>query len=396
MPTLLEHVREQGQIPFAERPFDALDSLALTQIVYMPMEGLADGGAAATVAQLWAHLTAAYPNAFSDPFQRKRYHFTGACAQAARYAGLAVTGFVNHVDAAQETQFCAATFHLPDGARYVAYRGTDLTLAGWKEDLNMSFQPVPAQAEATAYMDTACGGGPLLAGGHSKGGHLALYAAAHAAPQTQASLARVYSFDGPGVDEATLTGDSYARVSPLVESYIPQSSVVGMLLCYHPVFTVVRSSAIGLLQHDALTWQVHGGAFETVEGLDLGTRVTDEALRQWIDRLTADDRRFLSDTVFRIISTLDGETVDPLVQNLPGSTVKLFSAFRRLEPDTRARARRILGELFTSGASETVRLLLPSTFRRFAETPAAHGAQSAAPAQPGAASDTAASPAPQA
>lgn len=379
MPTLLDHVREQGRVPFAQRPFDALDSLALTQIVYMPMEGL-PGDTTATVASLWARLTQDYPNAFADPFQRKRYYFTGACAQAERYAGLAISAYVNHVDPAQETQFCTATFRLPDGARYVALRGTDLTLAGWKEDLNMSFKPVPAQGEAVAYLNAAAAfGGPLMAGGHSKGGHLALFAAAHAAPETQARLARVYSFDGPGVDQATLTGEGYARVGALMESYIPQSSVVGMLLCYHPVFTVVRSNAIGLLQHDALSWQVRDGAFETVDGLDLGTRMADEALRLWIDRLTPDDRFFLTETVFRIISTLDAETIDPLVQDPAGSTVRMFSAFRRLEPETRVRTRRILGDLFTSGANEAARLLLPGTFRRFVEP------RGAAPAQPGAA-----------
>lgn len=377
MPTLFDYVRDLGHESLAERPFGAPDSLALTQVVYMPMEGLADEGRQTTVAALWAHLRAAYPDSFTDPFQRKRYFFTEACAKAPRFADIRIADYVNHIDPAQETQFCAATFHLPDGSRMVAFRGTDLTLAGWKEDLNMSFKAVPAQAEAVAYVERAARAfdGPLLLGGHSKGGHLSLHAAAHVCADVQARLSRVYSFDGQGVDELTLLGDGYARVSPRVESYIPQSSVVGMLLCYHPVFVVVRSHAIGLLQHDALTWQIREGGFETLDGLDLGTRVADEALRQWIDRLTLDDRRFLTDTVFGIIATLDGETIDPLVQDLTGSTVKLFSAFRRLPPDTRAQTRRLLGELFTSGASEAVRLLLPGTFRR-------GPAEEAAPASP--------------
>lgn len=366
MPTLFDYVRDLGHESLAERPFGAPDSLALTQVVYMPMEGLADEGRQTTVAALWAHLRAAYPDSFTDPFQRKRYFFTEACAKTPRFADIRIADYVNHIDPAQETQFCAATFHLPDGSRMISFRGTDLTLAGWKEDLNMSFKAVPAQAEAVAYVERAARAfdGPLLLGGHSKGGHLSLHAAAHVCADVQARLSRVYSFDGQGVDELTLLGDSYARVSPRVESYIPQSSVVGMLLCYHPVFVVVRSHAIGLLQHDALTWQIREGNFETLGGLDLGTRMADEALRQWIDRLTLEDRRFLTDTVFGIIATLDGETIDPLVQDLTGSTVKLLSAFRRLPPDTRAQTRRLLGELFTSGASEAVRLLLPGTFRR--------------------------------
>ena len=368
MPALAEFVTTYGHLSFDHLPFDAPDSLTLTQIVYMPMEGLADGVGETTVAQLWAHLQSNYPDSFTDPFQRKRYALTGLCAQAARYQDVRIRDYVNDVNPAQETQFCAATFLLPDGSRYIAFRGTDLTIAGWKEDLNMSFRTVPAQEKAVAYVQHAAQGfsDMLVLGGHSKGGHLALYAAAHIDAALQAQLAQVYSFDGPGVDEATLLSEGYARVSPLVQSYIPQSSVVGMLLCYHPVYVVVRSHAIGLWQHDALTWQITGGTFETLEGLDLSTRMADEALRQWIDRLTLEDRRFLTDTTFRVIATLDGDTIDPLVQDLPGSTVKLYSAFRRLEPDTRAQARRLLADLFTSGASEAVRMLLSVTFRRSA------------------------------
>ena len=366
MPNLTDYVSELGNEPFSTRAFDPPDSLALTQLVYMPMEGLIDAGGTVSVAALWAFLAREYPDSFADPFQRKRYYFTEACAQAGRFSPLMMLDYVNHIDATVETQFCAVSFVLPDGARYIAFRGTDLTLAGWKEDLNMSYMPVPAQQEAVEYVTRAAAafGGPLVLGGHSKGGHLALYAAAHVPPEVQARISRVYSFDGPGVDEATLLSQGYAQVSERVESYIPQSSVVGMLLCYHPVFNVVKSTAIGLLQHDALTWQVRDGVFEMLDGLDLGTRLADEALRQWIDRLTVEDRQFLTETTFRVISALDTETIDPLVQDFTASTVKMFGAFRKLEPETRQQARRMLGELFTSGASEAVRLLLPGTFHR--------------------------------
>jgi len=371
MPNLFDHIRKYGAVSFDDRPFDALDSMALTQVVYMPMEGMDLREGQATLADLRAYIDQTWPEKFSDPYQRKRRELTNLCAESARYAGIRLYRYVNHIDPRQETQFCACTFILPFGSRYVAFRGTDLTIAGWKEDLNMSFQPVPAQREAVEYVETAATrfGGELMLGGHSKGGHLAVYAAAHVNAETQARLQCVYSFDGPGVDEDTLAGDGYAGIRERIESYIPQSSVVGMLLCYHPVYRVVKSSSIGLLQHDVLTWQIRDGAFELLDGLDLGTRMTDEALRQWIDRLSLDERRMLTNTVFGLISTLDSETVDPLVQDFPRSSVRLFSAFRRLEPETRSEMRRMLGDLFSSGASEAARVLLPVTFRVFGDLP---------------------------
>lgn len=372
MANLLAYVREFGALPFSAHPFGAVDSLALTQIVYMPMEGLFPSDKPVSVADLGEFLTLEYPDErFADFFQRKRCEFSKVCGKAVRFASLPILDYNSVFDPEKETQFCACTFALPDGNRFIAFRGTDLTVTGWKEDLNMSFEPVPAQREAVNYVERAASAfsGSLLLGGHSKGGHLSLYAAAHAAPEVQRRILCAYSFDGPGVDAETLGGEGYARVKERVASYIPQSSVVGMLLCYHPVYTVVKSTSVGLLQHDALSWQMKNGEFETLQGLDLSTRITDEALRKWIDSLTLEDRRMLTETVFRIISAIDSENLDPLVKDFTGSSLKMFGAVRKLEPERRADMRRLMRELYASGAGEAVRMLLYAVIQRAAESP---------------------------
>ena len=109
MPNLLDYIHETGDRSFRENPFSAPDSLALTQIVYMPMEGLLDGGGAATVRELWAFLARTYPEGLTDPFQRKRYFFTAACAAYDRLGDVTISRYVNHIDAQQETQFCACS-----------------------------------------------------------------------------------------------------------------------------------------------------------------------------------------------------------------------------------------------------------------------------------------------
>lgn len=229
MANIQDHVRRTGGLPLGEKPFDALDGLILTQLVYMPMEGLMDDEAARpTVAQAWAFLKEHVDYEALDVFQQKRYRLFESCAGLERYAGWRMRDYVNEIDAQKEMQFCACTWELPDGRRYVAFRGTDLTIAGWKEDLNMSFMTVPSQQKAAAYVERAARkAGALMLGGHSKGGNLAVYAGACAAETAQRRIDRVYSFDGPGVDESTLHSEGYGRISPRIESYIPQSSVVG-------------------------------------------------------------------------------------------------------------------------------------------------------------------------
>ena len=53
---------------------------------------------------------------------------------------------INLVEKEWETQFSAITFILDDGTLFLAFRGTDETIVGWKEDFNMAFlSPVPVE-----------------------------------------------------------------------------------------------------------------------------------------------------------------------------------------------------------------------------------------------------------
>ena len=150
MPNIQDHALATGGYTLAQRPFDALDSLVLTQLVYMPMEGLMDRGQRPTVAQAWAYIREHVDYERLDTFQKKRYRLFECCAGLKRYRDLPMHDYVNIIDGAMEMQFCACTWDLSRGECYIAFRGTDLTIAGWKEDLNMSFMTVPSQ-KAVSY-----------------------------------------------------------------------------------------------------------------------------------------------------------------------------------------------------------------------------------------------------
>ena len=365
MYNIQSHVREHGQQTMDQIPFGVLDSLALTQIVYMPMEGLAQSGGQATVRELWFHVSLLFTDSFPTFYFQKCFQFVQHCAIAERYAHLPILNYVNHVDADQEVQFCACTFALPDGSHFISFRGTDLSLIGWKEDLNMSFMTVPAQREATEYVTRAAEtfAGPLILGGHSKGGNLALYAACHAEPAVRERIAQVYSFDGQGVDKATLDGEGYRAVRNRVQSWIPQNSVVGMLLAYHPDYTVVKSKAVGLLQHDAFSWAIKDGTFEQLEELHLSSRVASEAFRKWLDQYSEEDRRFMAEVIIRTVSGIGTDNIGPLYQDFRGSSLKMVSAFSKLDFETRIKAMKMLSALLSTEAGVAVRKLLANAFR---------------------------------
>jgi hypothetical protein len=169
----------------------------------------------------------------------------------------------------------------------------------------------------------------------------------------------VYSFDGPGFDQGTLNCEGYRLIVERTQSYLPQSSVVGMLLYDHPPYTVVQSKSLGILQHDAMTWQIREGAFVTLEGLDLASKLTDETLHAWLAGMDIPSRRLLVDTLYQVVGAAQMDTVSGLVEDWRDSSMKMLEALRELDPQVRKSVRGMLVKLFSTGAAGALRAILP-------------------------------------
>lgn len=366
MPNIQDHALSIGTLGLDERPFDAQDALILSQLVYLPLTGLMGGGGSCHLREAWEYLRTQVDYDGLDIFQKKRYRLFETCAQLPRYAAWRLSAYDDVVDEKREMQFCACTYELPGGLRCIAFRGTDLHIVGWKEDLNMAFMTVPSQQEAVEYVRRAAqrNGDQLIFCGHSKGGNLSVYAGACADPSTRERIRRIYSFDGPGVDEETLHSCGYALVSGRIESYLPQSSVVGMLLHYHPVYTVVRALTVGILQHDVMTWQVKDGDFVRLEGVDMTGKITDEATHAWLATMDMDERRLLVDTLYQVVDAAQGELVTDLITDWRDSASRMLDAIRDLDIGVKQSVRKMLRSLFSTGADEVVRIIMQNIRNR--------------------------------
>ena len=132
-----------------------------------------------------------------------------------------------------------------------------------------------------------------------------------------------------------------------------------MLLNYHPVYTVVKSVSLGILQHDAMTWQVEDGRFVCMDGLDMGGKITDEALHAWLATMDHEKRRLLVDTLCQVVDASQAELVTDISADWHKSALKMLEAIRDLKPGVKRDVRKMLRALFSSGASEVVRAVLP-------------------------------------
>ena len=127
---------------------------------------------------------------------------------------------------------------------------------GWKEDFDFCLPtPTPSQLQAQRYLRNmleAFPTYPFYVGGYSKGGNLALYAAATLPGKMQHRLKAVYSYDAPGLSDTIFLSENYKRLELILHAFVPQSSIIGMVLTHPNVYTVVRSNSISALQQKSL------------------------------------------------------------------------------------------------------------------------------------------------
>jgi hypothetical protein len=184
MADLFDYLSWRGDLSFHQSPFNPVDNIILTHVSYLPLDNIVPGieeNKTITIAEaagIFGRAILKDPDAFEAFLISKQDpDFLDALSVSARFKDMGLAGFVNQIDPDQEKQFAALSILTGDGSFFVTYRGTDNSLVGWKEDLNMTFtDEVPAQREAIQYLEKMAKKfpGPLRVGGHSKGGNLAV------------------------------------------------------------------------------------------------------------------------------------------------------------------------------------------------------------------------------
>lgn len=355
---------------FEARPLTNVDSLVLSCLSYLwipeevPDASTPGGVPLSRLGDPRTRLSLAAPCG-SDP---TRYDgLLEGVARSPRFSGVRASLAYQRSDEADEQQFAAVTFRLPDGSSYVAFRGTDDTLVGWKEDFNMSFSPsVPAQETARAYLElvAATCEGPLYVGGHSKGGNLAVYAVMTVGDQVRGRVVRCFSHDGPGFTDETTEGPRWAGAYDLVEKTVPGESLVGLLLGRHgEAPLVVRSTRAGIFQHDPFSWVVEGDAFVLEKALSYDAYRTGRRLNAWLRSMATDERERFVNVLYRLVKDTGEVTFSGMVRSVSDGSLQLM--LRRL--DTLSEADR---DFFLASISELAATMLLGPPPTRATTPA--------------------------
>lgn len=356
MGTLYDYLKWRGDLSFSEVPMNDVDSLIFSLISYMDLAGIVPEDPRETSIPLKTAANSFFAR-HPDPKKismgvivpKEIITLFREAKDTRRFRSVELCAHTNLIDPVQEMQFSATTFLLEDGSTVVAYRGTDDTLIGWKENFNMSFlTTVPAQQHATEYLEhiSLHFAGNLYVTGHSKGGNLAVYAAVHAASDVRNRIRQVWSNDGPGFSGGMLTDPAYLEMRARIKTLVPQSSVVGMLLEHDENYIVVKSRQAGPFQHDGMSWNVMGGSFVILDRISEGSRKLDRTLNDWVRSMTPEQREEFVDAMYRVLSVNNATTLTELVSNGKQLIFKGKKQQQHLDPQVYQTIQKTLALLF--------------------------------------------------
>jgi hypothetical protein len=315
---MFDYLMWRGDLDFSRDAFNEVDNLIFSAISYIDFADVVPGernDAKVTLQTAARLLKEADRLKNISPLLRHYPAILERAAESVRFRDVVLSRYVNEVDAGTPNQFSAIVFSMGERSHYIAFRGTDDNLAGWKEDFLMGFRDaVPAQTRAALYANIHIPAlrGAVILGGHSKGGNLAVYAAAHASARNMRRIAAVYNNDGPGFQNAVIRSEGYRQILSRITTYIPKSSVVGMLLEHGENYRIVSSAARGIMSHDAVTWEVAGNAFVHEKELTKTSRKLNEALRTWLATLSLEQRAQFVEALFDILEASGAETLTDL------------------------------------------------------------------------------------
>ncbi len=342
--------------PFDEAPFNEVDSLVLSWLSYLNYPNEACGAfpwSGVSIAKMFrAELFDQMVCGVWSWIQQDTLELLAAVSASPRFRSVKLSGYVNEVDANQRKQFAAVTFRIQPKLHYIAYRGTDGTFTGWKEDLRLALdEPIPAQLAALKYIEKTAARirGKIIVGGHSKGGNLAVYAAAKCRPAVQNRVIAVYSHDGPGFRKEFLREEGLEQIRPRLYKTLPQSSLVGMIFEQECEYSVVKSGSVGMAQHNPFLWKVRGCELCRAEELTPDAKLLYRTLNRWIAESSPADRERFIDVVFDILEETGASDFRELGANLQQNIPVIAKKIINLDAETRGFCMKLLSRLAADG-----------------------------------------------
>ena len=344
MDSLSDYVQWMSDIPISVTGFRDADALVLCALSYIDFSPLFSLGDSSHTLRDCRDMIES--NQVRVMIVGKGDGYPELLAQAAesrRFGEMRIHDYCDLLRPDPPLQFSALCFSDVSGLSFLAFRGTDNSLAGWKEDFMIGFTRTEAQKLAEQYaQEHISADRRWIIGGHSKGGNLALYAACLLPADQWAAVDRLYLLDGPGFCPEVLDQTLIPHIESKTSCVLPGFSIIGKL--FKPEISdtkIVRSSSSGFSQHDIISWGIDHGKLALLAEHDPFSLVLNQALGEWISGMSQEERGVLVNELFEALAAGGAKTLD----DLKGGNYEALEAVLRGLGDFSPTARRTLYNL---------------------------------------------------
>lgn len=311
---VFSYLKWRGDIKLESAPFNEIDALVLSVFSYVNLNDIVSPNSKTIILRDAAKCYASSENAQGDhPYYRE---LISLMAEADRFKKAKLSYFVDTLT--NQTQFSAIKIQLENGINFIAFRGTDDSIVGWKEDFEISFKTTIAQKQAKDYLSKIMTNSQehYLLGGHSKGGNLAEYAALNVEPKFRKRIDQIYTFDSPGIAKEVGAQVPQKFLEEKLIRYVPEFSIIGRLFEPNGIEpTIVESSRKSVSQHDAFSWEINGSSFVTKKYRNPQSKIYNQIINNWIEDATLTERESLTNDLFAALASSGSSKITELSKN---------------------------------------------------------------------------------
>ena len=291
---------------FEELPFNEVDSTIFSWLSYLNLhEDIANNFSSEGMPLNHIIYAEYLPELLQDGFHvEDTLQLMYAVVSNPRYRSTRIKYYRKESSPEITLQFSAMVFSFSETMHYIAYRGTDSMVHAWKEDVMLLMkEAAPCQKLAVNYLNAVAGKlpGDLIVGGHSKGGHNAVYASAFCEPSIQQRILTVYNHDGPGFVAADLQTPGLQRIRSRIRKTIPVGSPVGLILQNETEPKYIESNLNGVLKHLPSSWHVEGYTFSPAPERNTLVKALTANINRWSESVSDTQLQTFIDGLFGMV-----------------------------------------------------------------------------------------------
>ena len=146
---------------------------------------------------------------------------------------------------------------------------------------------------------------------------MAVFAAVFTKREINENIIKVFNHDGPGIHSSLRSSDQFRKTRNRIQKIVPEASVVGIMLEEERDFSIIKSSAWSILQHDPYTWLINEDKFLRTPSTTRFSNYTQRTISSWVSAIDEETKRNSLASLYEITKSMETTYLADAVEQWP-------------------------------------------------------------------------------